>query len=138
MAAGTRRAPPRGGDARARVGFRREDGFRCDEVRFVSAARARRGVQSVLGFSVPTGRGASAASRGLPSTAPNAQLSAFIVISIFVFPGTLTATGLKPKPQQFPGKVAFTSGLPVSASAIVNSGLVPSGRNFEYSSPSLP
>gem|GEM_PF-4991610 len=77
-------------------------------------------------------------SRGFPSTAPNAQLSAFMEIWILALPGTRTATGLKPKPQQFPGNWTSTSDLPVAASAIANTGLVPSGRNFEYSSPARP
>jgi len=91
-----------------------------------------------VGLSEPAGRAESLASRGVPWTRPKPQLSAFISTEISALAGTLTATGLKPKPQQLPGKRVYTSTSPLWRSRMVNSGLVPSGMKFEYSSPNAP
>ena len=88
---------------------------------------------------MPIGRSDTPPSpRGFPSTFPNAQFSAFITIVVSTFFGALTAAGLKPKPQQFPGNFTAASVTPESLSLIVNSGDFPSGRNCEYSSPRRP
>ncbi|MFT6040732.1 MAG: hypothetical protein ACI9C2_000896, partial [Gammaproteobacteria bacterium] len=73
-----------------------------------------------------------------PLTLPKAQLSASMVISIFVLLGTLTATGAKPTPQQFPGKTALTRTLLVPASLMAKFGDDPRGMKLLYCSPALP
>jgi hypothetical protein len=61
----------------------------------------------VTGASDPAGRGErlDAFSRTIPLTVPNAQLSALMVMLSSAVAGTLTATGLKPIPQQLPGNL---------------------------------
>lgn len=74
----------------------------------------------------------------LPSTVPKAKVSAVISTLIFLSAGTLTATGVKPRPQHDPGRMATSSTAPVSASVILNSGDLPIGDQPTYRSPALP
>ena len=73
-----------------------------------------------------------------PLTLPKAQLSASMVMLILLLLGTLTATGAKPTPQQFPGKTALTRTLPVAASLTAKLGEEPRGMKLLYCSPALP
>lgn len=76
------------------------------------------------------GAGAGGQRAVSPSTSPKAQLSAAMVISISTSAGTLTVTGAKPMPQQFPGNCASMRTSPVSFSLTVKVGEVPSGMKL--------
>jgi len=76
--------------------------------------------------------------RGLPVIFPKAHLSTSMLISSGVPAGTLTATGIKPRPQQVPGKYACAISRPVFLLRKVNCGDFPIGFHPMYSSPCLP
>lgn len=74
----------------------------------------------------------------LPSTSPNAQVSAFMLTLISALAGTLTATGTNARPHEEPGNMAFASSVPALTSLMVNSGDLPTGSQTLYSSPARP
>ena len=65
--------------------------------------------------------------RGVPTIFPKAHFSSLMLISTSTPAGTLTATGIMPRPQQVPGKYACAISRPVFLFRIVNSGDLPIG-----------